>query len=98
VRISGCPLFGQSALLAVIFKRMMDMLSKNQIINGMCLTYRHDYGMLPAEQQQEIKNQMEQLYTHNFYPVLEDIHDDACCACPQCMAVVAINIKSAMGR
>lgn len=74
------------------------MYTKDEIINGMCLTYRHDFGTMTNDEQDGVRLMMEKLYRHHFYPVLEDLHDDACCACEQCMEVVAKNLKLAMGN
>lgn len=72
------------------------MFTKQEIIAGMCLTLRHDYGTLPEGEQVFIRKEMEQLYEHNIIPLLKDLYDDARCACPHCMATVAKNIKRAM--
>lgn len=74
------------------------MYTKEEIINGMCTTYRHDYPFISESDRRGIRAMMEQLFEHNFKPVLEDVYDDARCACPQCMHVVADTIGKALGR
>lgn len=49
------------------------MYSKDEIIKGMCVTYRHDYGLLPEDEQEAILIQMNQLFEHDFKPVLYHI-------------------------
>jgi len=73
------------------------MFSKQKIIEGMCLTYRHDYGMLLIQAQIPIKNIMTQLYEHNIIPLLKDLYDDISCSCEQCRAVVPKTILKAIG-
>lgn len=74
------------------------MFSKQNIIEGMCLTYRHDYGMLPIQTQMPIKTIMTQLYEHNIIPLLQDLYDDISCDCEQCRAVVPKTILKAIGE
>ena len=73
------------------------MFKKEQIIDGMCMTYRHDFGLLGESEKHGIRCLMVQIFEHNFLPVLKDIHDDADCGCKQCMHVVVQTTKDAMG-
>lgn len=43
------------------------------MIEGMCLTHRHDFGALPADQQGKTRTHMKQLYEHNIKPILESM-------------------------
>jgi len=46
------------------------MKTREQIITGMCYTWRHDYGLLQAERD-AIWNQMAQLFDNNIAPYME---------------------------
>lgn len=37
----------------------------------MCMTYRHDYGLLKHEEQRAIWNQMAQIFDNDIAPVME---------------------------
>lgn len=49
----------------------MDNATYEKMIYGMCLTHRHDFGVLPADQQENVRTQMMQLFEHNIKPVLD---------------------------
>jgi len=63
------------------------MRSKEEIINDMCMTYRHDYGLRkdPSEppwtagmtenDAKMLYKTMEQIYTNNIEPLLEEFND-----------------------
>jgi hypothetical protein len=62
-------------------------MTKEEIINNMCLTYRHDYGLRKNEndppwtsgmtEQDAIMlyRTMEQIYNHNIEPLLKEFND-----------------------
>lgn len=65
------------------------MKTKEEIITGMCYTWRHDYGLnkqsddtfissitagMTASERQSLYKQMEQLYTHHIQSLVEEIN------------------------
>lgn len=56
----------------------MDEATYNKMIHGMCLTHRHDFGLLPVDQQDNISRHMKQLFEHNIRPII----DSMCLAVP----------------
>ena len=44
------------------------MKNKENIIHDMCITYRHDYGLLPEEEKSTIIRKMRQLYDNCIEP------------------------------
>lgn len=51
----------------------MDEVTYNKMIEGMCLTHRHDFGLLSPEQQRNIRIHMKQLYEHNIKPIIDSM-------------------------
>jgi hypothetical protein len=61
-------------------------MNREEIINNMCMTYRHDYGLVISEddrmytlnsgmterEREALFNDMAQIFDHNFANVLED--------------------------
>ena len=61
-------------------------MNREQIINDMCLTFRHDYGLVISEddrmytlmsgmteqEREALFNDMAQIFDHNFAPTLEE--------------------------
>jgi hypothetical protein len=61
-------------------------MNREQIINAMCLTFRHDYGLVISEddrmyslmsgmterEREALFNDMAQIFDHNFAPTLEE--------------------------
>lgn len=61
-------------------------MNREQIINNMCITFRHDYGLVISEddrmytlnsgmterEREELFNDMAQVFDHNFANILED--------------------------
>ena len=61
-------------------------MNREQIINNMCMTFRHDYGLVISEddkmytlmsgmterEREALFNDMAQIYDHNFAPTLEE--------------------------
>ena len=64
----------------------MDIMKRNAIINNMCLTFRHDYGLEISEddrmytlmsgmtkrEREELFNTMSQIFDNDIAPLLED--------------------------
>lgn len=65
------------------------MNTKEEIITGMCYTWRHDYGLnkrsddtfissitagMTDSERQSLYKQMEQLYTHHIQPLVGEIN------------------------
>lgn len=46
---------------------------KKKAIYGMCMTSRHDFGLLNWERRQAIASDMEQLWHHNVEPYIAEI-------------------------
>lgn len=44
---------------------------RETVIYSMCMTYRHDYGLLKHEEQRAIWNQMAQIFDNDIAPVME---------------------------
>jgi hypothetical protein len=38
-------------------------------LESMCLTWRHDYGLLPPDEQKKVRDTLEQLYYHHVRPL-----------------------------
>lgn len=66
------------------------MKNKQEIITGMCYTWRHDYGLSKCTndtfvdsitagmtdlEKQSLYKQMEQLYTHHIQPLVDEINE-----------------------
>jgi hypothetical protein len=63
------------------------MRSKEEIINDMCMTYRHDYGLrkdpseppwtagMTEEDAKMLYKTMEQIYTNDIEPLLKEFND-----------------------
>jgi hypothetical protein len=51
----------------------MDNATYEKMIHGMCLTHRHDFGLLPANQQENVRAQMKQLFEHNIKPIIDSM-------------------------
>ncbi|MFA6144046.1 MAG: hypothetical protein WCW84_06710 [Sulfurimonas sp.] len=49
------------------------MFDAHAMIEGMCLTHRHDFELLPASQQENIRTHIKQLYEHNIKPVIDSL-------------------------
>lgn len=47
-------------------QKMLDAL-----INGMCMTYRHDFGLLDEKSQEALRTTMRQIYQHNVKPYID---------------------------
>jgi len=61
-------------------------MNREQIINNMCMTFRHDYGLVISEddrmytlmsgmterEREALFNDMAQIFDHNFAPALEE--------------------------
>ena len=65
-------------------------MTKEQIITGMCYTWRHDYGLekhpddtfaglitagMTELERQSLYKQMEQLYNHHIQPLVDEINE-----------------------
>jgi hypothetical protein len=62
-------------------------MNKEQIIHDMCMSYRHDYGLrkepnepswtsgMTEEDAKMLYKTMEQIYTHNVEPLLNEFND-----------------------
>lgn len=46
------------------------MKTKDEIIGGMCLTYRHDYGLLNKDEQASIWVTMKQIFDNDIAPYM----------------------------
>jgi hypothetical protein len=44
---------------------------RESTISSMCLTFRHDYGLLKHEEQRTIWNQMAQIFDNDIAPVMD---------------------------
>lgn len=78
----------------------MGKFSRESIIEGMCLTYRHDFGLLDDAEKGFLRGYMGQIYNHNIVPLLKDLRDDLSCGrtgCEHCMIAVEKTIKEAIG-
>lgn len=51
----------------------MDNVIYEKMIEGMCYTQRHDFELLNAEAQENIRSQMRQLFEHNIKPVIDSL-------------------------
>jgi len=43
---------------------------ENNLINNMCLTWRHDFGLLPDNEKQFLFDEMKSVFDHNIKPLL----------------------------
>jgi hypothetical protein len=48
----------------------------NKIVLGMCLTSRHDFGLMSEADAQFLYKEMYQLYEHNVKPVIEKLESE----------------------
>lgn len=48
----------------------------NKIVLGMCLTSRHDFGLMSETDAQFLYKEMYQLYEHNVKPVIEKLESE----------------------
>lgn len=46
--------------------------TKNEIVHSMCLTYRHDYGIIDPVKQEQLFGTMLQIYENDIEPILND--------------------------
>ena len=49
---------------------------ENQLIYNMCLTWRHDFGLLPDDEMKALYNNMEEVYRHHIEPLLTKNNED----------------------
>lgn len=42
-----------------------------RLIDGMCLTYRHDFGLLPDNEKDGLRRTMRQVFTHHIEPYVK---------------------------
>ena len=45
---------------------------ENQLISNMCMSWRHDYGLMTDKEKQFLFNEMKSIYFHNIQPLLEE--------------------------
>jgi hypothetical protein len=43
----------------------MEVFNRNRIINNMCMTFRHDYGLMEEREGQALFNKMEQIFKND---------------------------------
>lgn len=43
----------------------MEKFDRNKIINNMCMTFRHDYGLMEEDERQALFNKMEQIFKND---------------------------------
>lgn len=51
----------------------MDNTAYENMINGMCFTHRHDFGLLDEQAKKNIRTHMWQIFEHNIKPIIDSL-------------------------